>query len=143
MKRGKAGPNKIPAEPIMADTETSTEIMHDLFGKIWEQEEIPTEWKERYLVTLPKKGDKQECQKYRGIMLLSVHRKVLNRIVLDKLKTRMDAKLRDHQAGFRIKTDQLATLRIIVEQSMECESSMYGNFLDYEKAFDSLDRETL
>ena len=47
MKRGKAsGPNKIPAEAIKADIETSTEILHDLFGKIWEQEEIPTEWKE-------------------------------------------------------------------------------------------------
>ena len=47
MKRGKAsGPDKIPAEAIKADIETSTEILHDLFGKIWEQEEIPTEWKE-------------------------------------------------------------------------------------------------
>jgi len=43
MKRGKAsGPDKIPAEAIKADIETSTEILHDLFGKIWEQEEIPT-----------------------------------------------------------------------------------------------------
>ena len=57
MKRGKAsGPDKIPAEAIKADIETSTEILHDLLGKIWEQEEIPTEWKEGYLVKLPKKG---------------------------------------------------------------------------------------
>ncbi|KAK2181257.1 hypothetical protein NP493_404g00033 [Ridgeia piscesae] len=47
MKRGKAsGPDKILAEAIKADIETSTEILHDLLGKIWEQEEIPTEWKE-------------------------------------------------------------------------------------------------
>ena len=69
MKRGKAsGPDKIPAEAIKADIETSTEILHDLFGKIWEQEEIPTEWKEGYLVKLPKKGDMQDCKNYRGIM---------------------------------------------------------------------------
>ena len=44
MKRGKAsGPDKIPAEAIKADIETSTEILQDLFGKIWEQEEIPTD----------------------------------------------------------------------------------------------------
>ena len=56
MKRGKAfGPYKIPAEAIKADIENTTEILHDVFGNIWEQEEIPTEWKEGYLVKLPKK----------------------------------------------------------------------------------------
>ncbi|VDO82439.1 unnamed protein product [Schistosoma margrebowiei] len=40
-------------------------------------------------------------------------------------------------------TDQIATLRIIVEQSIEWNSSLYINFIDYEKAFDSVDRRTL
>ena len=110
------------------------------------QEEIPTEWKEGYLVKLPKKEDMQECNNYIGLMLLSVPGKVLNRVILDRLKTGVDAKLRDHQAGFRKNrscTDQIATLRIIVEQSMEWNPSLYINFVDYEKPFDSLDRDTL
>ena len=106
MKRGKAScPEKIPAEAIKADIETSTEILHDLLGKIWEQEEIPTEWKEGYPVKLPKKGDMQDCKNYRGIMLLPVPGKVLNRVILDRLKAGVDAKLRDHQAGFRQSKD--------------------------------------
>ncbi|VDO56867.1 unnamed protein product [Schistosoma margrebowiei] len=40
-------------------------------------------------------------------------------------------------------TDQIATLRIIVEQSVEWNSSLYINFIDYEKAFDSVNRRTL
>ncbi|VDO56728.1 unnamed protein product [Schistosoma margrebowiei] len=40
-------------------------------------------------------------------------------------------------------TDQIATPRIIVEQSIEWNSSLYINFIDYEKAFDSMDRTTL
>ncbi|VDP32908.1 unnamed protein product [Schistosoma margrebowiei] len=40
-------------------------------------------------------------------------------------------------------TDQIATLRIIVEQSVEWNSSLYINFIDYEKAFDNVDRRTL
>ncbi|VDP29476.1 unnamed protein product [Schistosoma margrebowiei] len=40
-------------------------------------------------------------------------------------------------------TDQTATLWIIVEQSIEWNSSLYINFSDYEKAFDSVDRTTL
>ena len=75
---------------------------------------------------LPKKGDMQECQNYRGIMLLSVPGKVLKAVILDRLKTGEDAKLSDHQTDFRKGrscTDQIATLRIIVEQSMEWDSS--------------------
>ena len=43
---------------------------------------IPIGWKVGYLVKIPKKGDLQECKNYRGIMLLSVSVKVLNRIIL-------------------------------------------------------------
>ncbi|VDP23363.1 unnamed protein product [Schistosoma margrebowiei] len=39
--------------------------------------------------------------------------------------------------------DRIATLRNIVEQSVEWNSSLYINFIDYEKAFDSVDRRTL
>uniref|UniRef100_A0AAV2LFI9 Rho-GAP domain-containing protein n=1 Tax=Knipowitschia caucasica TaxID=637954 RepID=A0AAV2LFI9_KNICA len=52
----------------------------------------------------------------------------------------------DQQAGFRKErscTDQIATLRIILEQSLEWNSPMYVNFIDYEKAFDSVDRQSL
>ena len=129
MKRGKAScPDKIPAVAIKAVIETSTEILHDLIGKIWEQEEMSTEWKVGYLAKLPKKGGMHECQNYRGIMHLSVPEKALNRVILDRLKTRVDAKLRDNQVGFRKDrpcTDQIATLWIIVEQSMEWGSSLY------------------
>ncbi|VDP56816.1 unnamed protein product [Schistosoma margrebowiei] len=39
-------------------------------------------------------------------------------------------------------TDQIATLRIIVGQSIEWNSSLYINFIDHEKAFYSVDRTT-
>ena len=39
--------------------------------------------------------------------------------------------------------DQIASLRIIIEQSIEWNSSLFINFIDYEKAFDSIDRTSL
>uniref|UniRef100_A0A183K5N7 Reverse transcriptase domain-containing protein n=1 Tax=Schistosoma curassoni TaxID=6186 RepID=A0A183K5N7_9TREM len=60
------------------------------------------------------------------------------------MKDCVDAQIRDQQAGFRKDrscTDHIATLRIIVEQSIEWNSSLYINFIDYE--FDSVDRTTL
>ena len=116
-------------------------MLYPLFCKIWQEEDLPTEWKEGHLIKLPKKGDLSNCANYRGITLLSVPGKVFSRILLNRMKDAVDTKLRDQQAGFRKDhscTDQIATLRIILEKSQEWNSSLYINFLDYEKAFDSL-----
>ena len=74
--------------------------------------------------------------------MLCIASKVFNRIMLERLRSAVDGSLRDHQAGFRQArscADQIATLRIIVEQSIEWNSSLYINFVDYQKAFDSLE----
>ena len=72
--------------------------------------------------------------------------KVFKRVILERVKDIVNSQLRDQQAGFRIYrscTDQIANLRIIVEQSLEWNSSLYINFDDYEKTFNSVDRKTL
>ncbi|VDP22818.1 unnamed protein product [Schistosoma margrebowiei] len=66
--------------------------------------------------------------------------------MLNMMKDCVDAQLRDQQTGFRKDrscTKQIGTLRIIVEQSIEWNSSLYINFNDYEKVFGSVDRKTL
>ena len=147
LKNGKAaGPDGIPAEAIKADLETSVNLLHDLFSKIWEEGKVPADWKEGTIIKLPKKGDLRNCNNYRGIMLLSVPGKVFNRVLLERMREAVDPKLRDQQAGFRRNrscADQIASLRIILEQSLEWNSPLYINFIDFEKAFDSVDREML
>nr|KAG5687043.1 hypothetical protein BaRGS_002416 [Batillaria attramentaria] len=56
------------AEAIKADTETAVNMLHSLFSKIWEKEEVPAQWKEGIVIKLPKKGDLRDCSNYRGIM---------------------------------------------------------------------------
>ena len=62
-----AGPDGIPPETIKACLRTSTEVLFELFGKIWETKELLDEWKEGYLIKLPK-GDVRESKNWRGIM---------------------------------------------------------------------------
>ena len=147
MKNGKAaGPDGIPAEALKADIDTATDILHNLFAKIWDEEKVPADWREGLVIKLPKKGDLRDCSNYRGTMLLSVPGKVLNRMILDRVKDAVGPQLRYQQAGFRRNrscADQIASLRIIIEQSLEWNSPLYINFIDYEKAFDSVDRQTL
>ncbi|VDP41775.1 unnamed protein product [Schistosoma curassoni] len=146
IKNGKtAGPDNIPAEALKSDIEVTTNMLHLLFKRIWEEEQVLMNWKEGH-IKIPKKGDLSKCENYRGITLPSVPGKVFNRVLLNRMKNAVDAKLRDQQAGFRKYrscTDRTARLRIIVEQSIEWNSSLYINFIDHEKAFDSVDRRTL
>ena len=147
LKSGKAaGPDGIPPEALKADVQTSTEMIHPLLMKIWESEQIPEEWKKGYLVKLPKKGDLSSCKNWRGIMLLSVPSNILTRIILERLKKALDKTLREEQAGFRQDRsckDHIATLRIIIEQSLEWQSQLYSVFVDFQKAFDSVDRNVI
>nr|KAG5687140.1 hypothetical protein BaRGS_019218 [Batillaria attramentaria] len=107
LRNGKAaGPDEIPAEAIKADTETAVNMLLSLFSKIWEKEEVPAQWKEGIVIKLPE-GDLRDCSNYRGIMLLSVPGKVLNRILLERMREAVDPMLRDQQAlseSFEVKT---------------------------------------
>ncbi|VDP44259.1 unnamed protein product [Schistosoma curassoni] len=67
-------------------------------------------------------------------------------MLLNRMKSSVDSQLRVKQTGFRKDrscTDRIGTLWIIVEQSIEWNLSLYMNFIDYEKVFDSVDRTTL
>lgn len=57
MKKGKAvGIDSITVEMLKADVDTTTNMLHKLFQKIWDQE-ILDDWSKSLIVKLPKKGD--------------------------------------------------------------------------------------
>jgi hypothetical protein len=51
--------------------------MHKLINSIWNKEELPDQWKESIIVPIHKKGDKTDCNNYRGISLLSTSYNIL------------------------------------------------------------------
>ena len=74
---------------------------------------VPGEWKKGLLIKLPKKGYLSYCKNWRGIMLLNMISKVFCRVILERIKTALNKKLREKQAGLRPCrrcTDQIATL---------------------------------
>uniref|UniRef100_A0A8D9EGU9 Craniofacial development protein 2 n=1 Tax=Cacopsylla melanoneura TaxID=428564 RepID=A0A8D9EGU9_9HEMI len=147
MKNGKSpGIDHIPAEVLKCNPDTTSDILFELFKQIWETEEFPEDWKKGLLIKLPKKGDLSQCQNWRGITLLSIPSKVLMRVILNRIKTVIDTKLRREQHGFRAErscTDLINTLRIIVEQSTEYQTHLFLTFVDFERAFDSVSREAM
>ena len=43
--------------------------IHKLVTSIWKKEKVPEEWKESIIVPIHKKGDKTDCNNFRGISL--------------------------------------------------------------------------
>ena len=64
---------------------------------------------------------------------------------MKRLSLAMDLKLRDKQRFQERKgyIDHIFTLRSIIEQSTEWQRTLYVNFLDFAKAFDSVQRHSL
>ena len=63
-----------------------------------------------------------------------------------RIRDEWEKRLGIDKAGFRPKhgtEEQIFILRNIIEQSLEWNTTLYLVFVDYEKAFDSIDRETL
>ena len=70
---------------------------------------------------------------------------MFNRILLERKKTEVNRILQEEHAGFQERscTDYIATLQVIIEESLEWNSPLYITFIDFEKAFDSIDRTAL
>ncbi|XP_068713227.1 uncharacterized protein [Montipora foliosa] len=84
---------------------------------------------------MPKNVDPRNCSNYQGIMLLSKPGKVLNRVLPERMK---EASARTDPVRTR-----LPACASLQSSRFELNSPLCINVIDYEKAFDSGDRETL
>ena len=95
------GIDQIPAELIKAGGRTICLEIHKLITSIWKKEKLPEEWKESIIAPIHKKGDKTDCNNYRGISLLPITYKILSNILLSRLIPHAQEIIGDHQCGFR------------------------------------------
>jgi hypothetical protein len=95
------GIDQIPAELIKAGGRTIHCAIHKLIIAIWNKEELPEEWKESIIVPIHKKGDKTDCNKYRGISLLPTTYKILSNNLLSMLIPYAEEIMGYHQGGFQ------------------------------------------
>ena len=147
LKNGKSpGCDQVQAEMLKAEEVVTPRVLTDILQNIWETETAPNQWKIGLIVKLPKKGDLTDTNNWRGIMLLSITSKVLCRVILNRITDMVDPLLRNEQAGFRRGrscADHIFTLRQIMEQSNEWNATVYANFIDFAKAFDSIHRPAM
>ena len=67
-KKGKsAGVDNIPVELVQAGGEDVITTLTTICNKIWQTGEWSTPWTQSLVITLPKKGNLQQCQNYRQL----------------------------------------------------------------------------
>ena len=112
----------------------------------WSTENIPTDFIDTNITILYKKGDRSHCGNYRGISLLSVVGKVFADIIVQRLKNLAELIYAQSQSGYRSgrsTIDGIFTFRQLMEKSREQRRNMYIAFVDFTKAFDTVNRELL
>ena len=146
---GKApGSDNIPPEIVkMAEDSSLLEHLHELLLKCWEDGAVPQGMRDSKIITIYKnKGERSDCNNYRGISLLSIVGKSFARVLLNRLQGLADRVYPEAQCGFRAARstiDMVFSVRQLQEKCREQRRPLYLAFVDLTKAFDLVSREGL
>ena len=108
--------DNIPAELVQAGGENVITALTTICNKILQTGEWQTPWTQSLVITLPKKGNLQQCQSYRTIILISHPSKVMLKTMLNRMKPQAEKITAEEEAGFRegrSATEQIFNLRIL------------------------------
>lgn len=143
LKSGKSpGEEGIPNEYLKLGGSELVNHLTELFNKILITEEIPVQWLINDIILIHKKGSKDDVNNYRPISLMSTIYKLFSTIILRRITRNLEENQSEDQAGFRSgysTIDHLHTLAQLMEKAGEFNLTLYIAFIDYSKAFDSVE----
>ena len=143
MKNNKApGDDEIVIDVIKEGGPELCRHIAKLFTNCLRKRKTPEAWNNAVITLLHKKGDIKDINNYRPISLLSHMSKLFGKVIKNRIEKQLDFNQAREQAGFRsgfATTDHLQVITQLVEKTNEYEMPMYFAFVDYEKAFDSVE----
>lgn len=141
------GSDEIPPDLIKQCKTVLLKPIYEHLCSCWAEGEVPQDMRDTKIVTLYKnKGDRSDCNNYRGISLLSIVGKIYARIILVRLQKLAERVYPESQCGFRAERstiDMIFSLRQLQEKAREQNMPLYVAFIDLTKAFDTVSREGL
>ena len=138
------GPDDIP-NAVIKMPDMSKEVT-DHLNKYWQGSLLPADWKKSVIVSIPKKSNSHSLDNQRGISKSSTVVKTLNKILLNRLLPCVNPSLLPLQAGFRpgrCSSEQIMSLRWIIDICRTTKRTSSIVFVDFRKAFDSVRGEVL
>ena len=95
------------------------------------------EWEAACIVPVYKgKGDRRDCANYRGIIILSIPRKIYGMVLISKVIESTKNQVAEEQGGFRSGRgciDQIFILKQLVEKYRDKRKVLHVAFMDLEK----------
>ena len=109
----------------------------------WKYKTLLSDFRDATIITIFKKGDRGNCNNYRGISLLSIASKIFARILLDRLLVLAEDVLPESQCGFRPSRGTIVCVRQLQEKSPEQQQPVMFIFWDLKRAFDKVPRPAM
>lgn len=148
LKRGKSGGIDLLIPEIFLEcSDVLSPVFCKLFNYIYSQGIYPESWTKGILVPVPKKGNLNDVNNYRGITLTSVFSKIFSTLLDNRLRKWAEDNnlLSDYQFGFRqgkSTIDCIFVLNSIMKKIIAKENKkVYCAFVDFRKAFDVVYRD--
>ena len=140
-----AGHDNILNEFIVNASPTIKFLILAIFNNILLTEFFPSVWAVGSIVPIFKKGDNKNPNNYRGITVLSCLGKLFTRLMNNRLSkwAESENRITNSQYGFRkgkSTTDCVFILKGLIDMILSQGNKLYAAFVDYEKAYDYLDR---
>ena len=147
LKQNKApGTDNIHTEMLKALDQKAVEELSKLFSLIYDTGCIPKELCSSIFINIPKKAKTTECSDYRIISVMSHVIKLLMKIILERIKGKITMEIADTQTGFQKDKgtrEGIFNLRMLIERCLEVNKDIFLCFIDYTKAFDSINHNKL
>ena len=149
-KSGKAvGPDQILTEYLKIFGQTFEPMMLKLIRKIFSQNMYPDIWTINFLKPIFKKGLENDTNNFRGLAIGSSLGKLYSHILLNRLMIYIKDNnlISSNQIGFmkNAKTsDHIFLLQTIIEKVVKKnKKKLFAAFIDFKKAYDTVDRKKL
>ena len=144
-----SGDDNVKNEYLKNSLPKMMDIYVKMFNRILDTGNFPESWGKGVIVPIYKqKGARQDPNNYRGITLLSNVSKLFTSIINDRLTRYIEENelLERNQTGFRKAHSTLDHIFVIDRLIHLCRFKkirLFGCFVDYQKAFDTIVREKL
>ena len=150
IKKGKQpGPDRLKGKIYRSIKESEKLVLYltQAYNAVLNEETVPEGWKGSKTVMIPKTV-KPIAKEHRPIALTNVGYKIFMRLVKDKLLEHLtrNGLISDYQAGFtggRRLEENLFVVRCCIEETYRLGKRLVVVAIDFEKAFDSVDRVAL
>lgn len=142
------GPDEISTEILKASFEIIAPHITTLFNRIFNTAVYPENWGLGYIAPIFKSGDPKLPKNYRGITLNNIISKTFSQVLLNRLNrwAEIHEKITKTQFGFqknKSTVDCIFVLSSIISKVLNSGQKLYSVFIDYEKCFDTIDRQKL